>query len=117
MLRDAFAARLLARRLLALWRLRPALLLLTAAALCLLLAAAALLLPLRAVLAAAAAAGAAILFSLRALALLELGELARHELARLRVLLQPELIVSAIRAAAPPLGIRPVALLTKDAFR
>src|SRR5207247_10269053 len=57
----------------------------------------------------AASAGAALLFRLRAVALLELGDFARHELASLRLLLIARLVVAAIRAAAPPLGVRPFA--------
>jgi len=66
---------------------------------------------------AAAAAGAALLFFLSAVALLELGDFARHELARLHVLPVARLVVAAVRAAAPPLGVRPFARGADDTFR
>src|SRR5438105_3305039 len=57
----------------------------------------------------AASAWAALLFRLRAVALLELGHFPCHEPASLRLLLMARLVVTAIRAAAPPLGVRPFA--------
>jgi 6-pyruvoyltetrahydropterin/6-carboxytetrahydropterin synthase len=66
---------------------------------------------------AAATARTALLFPLRALLLLELRDLAGHELARLRVLPHAGLVMSAIRAAPPPLGVRLVALSANNAFR
>jgi len=66
---------------------------------------------------AAAAAGAALLFLLSAVALLELGDFAGHELARLHVLPVARLVVAAVRAAAPPLGVRPFARGADDTFR
>jgi len=66
---------------------------------------------------AAASAGTALLFRLRAVALLELGDFARHEPASLRLLLVARLVVTAIRAAAPPLGVRPFAGGADDTFR
>jgi len=101
-LRSIFGAGLLLALLLL--RLRSALLLWTSAALWL-----------RPFL-AAAAAGAPIFFARRALALLELGDLAGHELPRLRILPAAQLVVAAVGAAAPPLGVRPFARATEDAF-
>jgi len=66
---------------------------------------------------AAAAAGAALLFFLSAVTLLELGDIASHELARLHVLPVARLVVAAVRAAAPPLGVRPFARGADDTFR
>jgi 6-pyruvoyltetrahydropterin/6-carboxytetrahydropterin synthase len=66
---------------------------------------------------AAAAAGAALLFSLRALALLELGHLARQELSGLRLLPAAQLVMAAIRASAPPFRVRPFARGAENAFR
>jgi 6-pyruvoyltetrahydropterin/6-carboxytetrahydropterin synthase len=65
----------------------------------------------------AAAAGATLVLALRALLLLELRDLAGHELARLRVLLHAGLVMAAIGAATPPLGVRLGALSANDAFR
>jgi 6-pyruvoyltetrahydropterin/6-carboxytetrahydropterin synthase len=65
----------------------------------------------------AASAWAAILFRFRAMAILELGHFARHELASLRLLLVARLVVAAIGAAAPPLGVRPFTGGADDTFR
>jgi len=68
-------------------------------------------------LAAAAAAGAALLFPIIAVALLELRDLAGHELARLHVLAGARLVVPAVGAAPPPLRVCPLARGAKNAFR
>jgi 6-pyruvoyltetrahydropterin/6-carboxytetrahydropterin synthase len=105
-------ALLLRRRMRAARLLRAASLLRSSA----LLRPAALLRALRTPLLSTATAGAALLFPLDTLALFELGDLARHELARLRVLPRAELVVAAIGTAAPPLGVRLLARGAHDAF-
>lgn len=50
-------------------------------------------------------------------ALLELLNLAIHELLLLRFVARARLVMTAIRAASPPLGICSIAVLAEDAFR
>jgi hypothetical protein len=49
--------------------------------------------------------------------LLELSHLALHEAARLRILLHPQWIVTAVRTTPPAFGIRAIAVTAENAFR